>query len=184
MGKDKWALPVPPYLVKAAALVLEGFDFFPVSRDQLTMLLEGNTCDSSAVLEAYGIQPTPFNEQSLACLHQSLARVEAARALLADACCEMIVLTLSHEGAVLISREAATHIPLPELETRRSAAARMPSGCTPACSRAERGWGGPPYSPEGFAATSLAEGTISISSSPMTKNAMMALIPTRWLPAA
>lgn len=69
-GKDKWVLPVPAYMVRAAAMLLEGFEFFPLSRDQLTMLLEGNTCDSSTVFEDYGIQPTPFSERNLAYLAQ------------------------------------------------------------------------------------------------------------------
>lgn len=68
VGKEKWALPVPAFLVKAAALLFDRFEFFPISRDQLTMLLEGNTCDAAAPFDAYGIDPIPFNEESLAYL--------------------------------------------------------------------------------------------------------------------
>lgn len=70
VGKDKWTLPVPAYLVKAAAAIFEGFELFPISQDQLTMLVEGNTCDSSVVFDTYGIEPTAFNEESLAYLRE------------------------------------------------------------------------------------------------------------------
>ncbi len=32
------------------------------------MLMEGNTCDSSAVVEQFGIEPIPFDEKHLAYL--------------------------------------------------------------------------------------------------------------------
>jgi uncharacterized protein YbjT (DUF2867 family) len=70
VGKEKWTLPVPAYLVKTAAAIFEGFEMFPITRDQLTMLVEGNTCDSSAVFDAFGIEPTAFNEESLAYLRE------------------------------------------------------------------------------------------------------------------
>ncbi|MGH8603363.1 MAG: hypothetical protein ACREXR_11505, partial [Gammaproteobacteria bacterium] len=60
--------PVPVFGVKLVAGVLEGFEFFPITRDQITMLMEGNTCDSSEVFAAFGLSPTRFNLDSLAYL--------------------------------------------------------------------------------------------------------------------
>jgi len=65
VGTHKLALPVPVFGVKLVASVLEGFEFFPITRDQITMLMEGNTCDSSEVFAAFGLIPTRFNLDSL-----------------------------------------------------------------------------------------------------------------------
>lgn len=64
-GRNKWTLPVPAPTMKLVAGFLEGFPSFPLTRDQLTMLLEGNTGDSSAVFSAYGIDPVSFDEAGL-----------------------------------------------------------------------------------------------------------------------
>ena len=63
-GRKKWMLPVPALSVSMAAALLERFDDFPVTRDQLRMLLEGNTCDSVELREL-GIEPTAFDEGGL-----------------------------------------------------------------------------------------------------------------------
>lgn len=42
--KRKLTVPAPVFGVKAAATVFDRFAFFPVTRGQITMLLEGNTC--------------------------------------------------------------------------------------------------------------------------------------------
>lgn len=67
-GKSKLMLPAPALAVQAVAALLEGFDFFPITRDQLTMLLEGNTCDSSGVFQLFGHTPVRFDEAALAYL--------------------------------------------------------------------------------------------------------------------
>jgi len=67
-GRNKWTYPVPVFPVNVAAAMLEGFSDFPVTRDQITMLLEGNIGDSSDIFDAYGIEPVPFNEESLSYL--------------------------------------------------------------------------------------------------------------------
>nr|VFK41821.1 MAG: NADH dehydrogenase [Candidatus Kentron sp. SD]VFK47724.1 MAG: NADH dehydrogenase [Candidatus Kentron sp. SD]VFK80336.1 MAG: NADH dehydrogenase [Candidatus Kentron sp. SD] len=69
-GRDKWTIPVPAPLMGIAADLLSRFPEFPLTRDQLTMLLEGNTGDSSPVFEAYGITPTTFDEDSLSYLRK------------------------------------------------------------------------------------------------------------------
>ncbi|MGH6635367.1 MAG: complex I NDUFA9 subunit family protein, partial [Gammaproteobacteria bacterium] len=78
VGTHKLALPVPVLGVKLVAGVLEGFEFFPVTRDQITMLMEGNTCDSSEVFATFGLTPTRFNVDSLAYLRA--APIDKSRA--------------------------------------------------------------------------------------------------------
>jgi NADH dehydrogenase len=70
-GTTKWALPAPALLLKGLATVLEQYDFFPITRDQLTMLLEGNTCDSQETFRSFDLVPTPFNEESLSYLRSA-----------------------------------------------------------------------------------------------------------------
>jgi NADH dehydrogenase len=45
-------------------MLLDRFESFPVTRDQLQMLLEGNTCGDGA-FALLGIEPTPFNTEQL-----------------------------------------------------------------------------------------------------------------------
>jgi uncharacterized protein YbjT (DUF2867 family) len=61
-GREKWALPAPAWAVKLASTVFDRFEFFPITRDQITMLMEGNTCEGEDSLEEFGVQPTPFDE--------------------------------------------------------------------------------------------------------------------------
>ena len=68
VGKDKLMVPAPAFGVKSVATILDRFEFFPVTRDQITMLLEGNTCDSTEVFERLDVVPTTFDENSLAYL--------------------------------------------------------------------------------------------------------------------
>jgi NADH dehydrogenase len=67
-GRRKLILPVPVPLLKLVAALLDRFEFFPVTRDQLTMLVEGNTGDSTAVFELLGITPQAFDAAHLAYL--------------------------------------------------------------------------------------------------------------------
>jgi NADH dehydrogenase len=68
VGTRKIMVPVPALPVKLTATVLESFPAFPLTRDQLVMLLEGNTCDADEVFSAYGIAPRPFTPEELAYL--------------------------------------------------------------------------------------------------------------------
>ena len=67
-GRKKAIVPVPAGMVRFAASLLDRFQSFPITRDQLDMLLEGNTGDSSGVFGTLKIQPTRFDVQSLAYL--------------------------------------------------------------------------------------------------------------------
>jgi uncharacterized protein YbjT (DUF2867 family) len=68
-GKEnKFMLPAPVGVVRAAAALFDGFEWFPVTRAQLQMLLEGNTCDGSEAWKLFGITPRRFSLESLAYL--------------------------------------------------------------------------------------------------------------------
>jgi len=64
-GKQKMTIPAPAQLVYLVALLLDRFKWFPISCDQLTMLLEGNTCDGSLVFKRYSIEPIEFKSSNL-----------------------------------------------------------------------------------------------------------------------
>ena len=64
-GKRLIGVPTPVWVVRALAGLVEGLDILPVTRDQLTMLMEGNTCDSSGLFRGMGIAPTPFDAEHL-----------------------------------------------------------------------------------------------------------------------
>ena len=63
--KNKWTIPAPVLPIKIIAFFLERFKWFPVTRGQLTMLLEGNTCDSKKIFEQFNIEPIKFQKESL-----------------------------------------------------------------------------------------------------------------------
>ncbi|PLY12798.1 MAG: NAD-dependent dehydratase [Desulfuromonas sp.] len=61
MGKTPPAkLHHPVWLMTPFIRALEGLSAFPITRDQLTMLLEGNVCDPRHWCEACGIVPKPL----------------------------------------------------------------------------------------------------------------------------
>lgn len=63
-GKQKLMIPVPAVAVAIAAAVLERFPAFPITRDQIRMLLEGNACAPDALLDL-GITPRAFDVDTL-----------------------------------------------------------------------------------------------------------------------
>jgi NADH dehydrogenase len=67
-GTSKWMIPAPALPLQGLAALLERFAFFPITRDQLTMLLEGNACDGQEAFRTFGLVPTPFDRNSLAYL--------------------------------------------------------------------------------------------------------------------
>lgn len=64
-GRRKLVLPVPVGPVRLIASIFDRFEFFPVTRDQLTMLLQGNTGDSRAIFGLLGIAPRFFDAEGL-----------------------------------------------------------------------------------------------------------------------
>jgi NADH dehydrogenase len=67
VGRHKAMMPVPALGVSTAAALFERFESFPITRDQIAMLLQGNTC-SPADLRRLGIEPRHFDPASLAYL--------------------------------------------------------------------------------------------------------------------
>ena len=66
-GKKKIMLPVPACGVRLAAGALDRFEVFPITRDQISMLMEGNTCPPDD-LKSLDITPQRFTSESLAYL--------------------------------------------------------------------------------------------------------------------
>lgn len=67
-GKNKFMIPAPVFAIKLIATILDRFSWFPVTADQLTMLVEGNTCDSAKFFAENNLVPIPFNEENLSYL--------------------------------------------------------------------------------------------------------------------
>jgi uncharacterized protein YbjT (DUF2867 family) len=69
-GKNKWTMPAPVFPIKTLAAILDRFAWFPITVDQLTMLMEGNTC-SSKVFTEFEIETIHFEKNSLSYLVES-----------------------------------------------------------------------------------------------------------------
>lgn len=69
-GRRKWMLPAPAPGVMAAAALLDRFEAFPITRDQVRMLLEGNACPEDDLVKL-GIEPKPFSSEALHYLNES-----------------------------------------------------------------------------------------------------------------
>lgn len=70
VGKRKLMVPAPAMGVMMAAALLDRFPWFPISRDQITMLLESNVCTDASAYPLLGIDPQPFTLESLSYLRQ------------------------------------------------------------------------------------------------------------------
>jgi NADH dehydrogenase len=68
VGRNKWILPMPIGLMKIAATLFGWLPFFPVTRDQLTMLAEGNIGDPADLASLIGREPRAFVPPNLAYL--------------------------------------------------------------------------------------------------------------------
>ena len=67
-GRKKLILPAPVAPIQILAGIFDRFDFFPVTQDQLTMLLQGNTGNSDSIFRLLDIEPRPFDVAELAYL--------------------------------------------------------------------------------------------------------------------
>ena len=70
-GTFKLTIPVPAFYVRLLAMLFESYEFFPITRDQLTMLMEGNTGDSAEVYTLFDIDPIRFDVKALGYLRQT-----------------------------------------------------------------------------------------------------------------
>ena len=67
-GKKKWMVPAPALVVKMLAFFFERFSWFPITRDQVTMLVESNVCESKEYFDSFDIKPIPYNTETLSYL--------------------------------------------------------------------------------------------------------------------
>lgn len=67
-GRKKIILPMPIALMRVGATLLDWLPSFPVTRDQLTMLEDGNVADPTALRDLIGREPKAFTAESLAYL--------------------------------------------------------------------------------------------------------------------
>ena len=70
-GKKKWTIPAPVIAIKALAMLFDRFSWFPVTRAQLTMLMEDNTCNSDELFKLLKIEPKRFGVEALSYLKPS-----------------------------------------------------------------------------------------------------------------
>lgn len=68
VGKSKLVLPMPISIMYFVATMLDWMPFFPVTRDQLTMLAAGNTATDQPLRSLIGRDPTPFSPEALSYL--------------------------------------------------------------------------------------------------------------------
>ena len=67
-GKKKWTIPAHALLIKSLAAIFGRYAWFPITEAQITMLMEGNVCDSEEIFSMLEIKPIPFNSESLSYL--------------------------------------------------------------------------------------------------------------------
>jgi NADH dehydrogenase len=65
VGKKKLILPMPIGFMKLGATLLDWLPFFPVTRDQLTMLADGNTAEPDEVAALIKREPAEFSPENL-----------------------------------------------------------------------------------------------------------------------
>jgi len=65
LDKRKFLLPVPEWGLRFLAAMLDRFSWFPITRIELRMFLEGNTCDSGDLYRTFGITPRRFTPEYL-----------------------------------------------------------------------------------------------------------------------
>ena len=63
-GKRKWTMPVPGGTIKMVADLFDRFAWFPITRDQLTMLMQGNAVSEQYFTE-FNIMPKSFSAENL-----------------------------------------------------------------------------------------------------------------------
>ncbi|MEW5806177.1 MAG: complex I NDUFA9 subunit family protein [Acidobacteriota bacterium] len=63
LGKRVRKVHIPSWFLKPAVKIMERFRFFPLTSDQMKMLLEGNICDERRFFETFRIKPIIFREE-------------------------------------------------------------------------------------------------------------------------
>jgi NADH dehydrogenase len=68
VGRKKLILPMPIGFMKLGATLLDWLPFFPVTRDQLTMLADGNTAEPDELAALIRREPKAFSPENLSYL--------------------------------------------------------------------------------------------------------------------
>ena len=68
LNKKKWMIPTPVMPIKVLARIFDQFYFFPITYDQINMMLEGNTCKSQNLFKKFKITPITFSSKNLSYL--------------------------------------------------------------------------------------------------------------------
>ena len=63
--KHKLTMPAPAWGVKTVAHVMQGFSWFPLTADQVTMLMQGNAANGSDAFQLFGIDAVAFDQREL-----------------------------------------------------------------------------------------------------------------------
>lgn len=66
--EPKVKIPQPLWLVRPVIQLAGQFDLLPITIDQFEMLVEGNTCDSTAFFEDFDVEDKPFTPENLSYL--------------------------------------------------------------------------------------------------------------------
>lgn len=78
-GRKKALLPMPVGVMMVGATLFDWLPFYPVTRDQLTMLAEGNTASSSELRRLIGRRPRAFSIENLNYLGSGKERAASGR---------------------------------------------------------------------------------------------------------
>jgi len=68
VGKKKMSIPAPVIVVKTIASLFKYLKWFPVTPEQLTMIMEDNTCESTELFNNLNMEPIIYNEENLSYL--------------------------------------------------------------------------------------------------------------------
>ncbi len=68
-GRKKLILPMPIWIMRIGATLFDWLPFFPVTRGQLTVLVEGNIADPAILRRLIGREPRAFAVESLSYLN-------------------------------------------------------------------------------------------------------------------
>lgn len=60
LGRRVWKIHLPAGPLRAVAGLLQYYPWFPVTPDQITMLLAGNTCDPREFYQDFNLEPLPL----------------------------------------------------------------------------------------------------------------------------
>ncbi len=92
LGKQKACkIHQPLFMIKPMIKLMQGSEYFPITSDQLTMLVEGNVCSNKEWVEDFGVKPITYAEGIGPCLrkgpettHQPVAQLNQRTRLQAE----------------------------------------------------------------------------------------------------